>query len=321
MSARLIKFSLCILLVTLCLSARAQFPNKPIRLVVPFPAGSATDTVARILGNGLSASLGQQVIVENKAGADGALAATEVVKAAPDGYTLLVATNSPMAGVPALRKQPPYDPTRDFTPVSMLGRYTFFLYANAQLPFNTVQELITYAKASPGKLAYASGNTTGIVATAQFLSLAGNLEMLHVPYKGEPAGVVDLVSNRVQLMISTPFTAGVHVADGKLKMLAITLPRRSPLAPTVPTFAEAGVAGFSIESWAALYAPAHLPPEILKQLNQAVNAVLNRPDIKEQFDQKQFLSQGSTSTELGTFTKEQMAVYKQILRDAGVQPE
>jgi tripartite-type tricarboxylate transporter receptor subunit TctC len=310
-----------LMLAALAQTAAAQYPTKTIRLVVPFPAGSATDTVARILGNGLSASLGQQVIVENKAGADGALAATEVVKAAPDGYTLLVATNSPMAGVPALRKQPPYDPVRDFTPISMLGRYTFFLYANAQMPFNTIPELITYAKANPGKLAYASGNTTGIVATAQFLSLAGNLNMLHVPYKGEPAGVIDLVSNRVQLMISTPFTAGVHAADGKLKMLAITLPRRSTLAPDVPTFAEAGVQGFSVESWAALYAPANMPAELLGRLNTAVNAVLNRPDIKEQLDQKQFLTQGSTSAELGAFTKEQAATYVKILRDAGVQPE
>ena len=298
-----------------------QYPAKTIRLVVPFPAGSATDTIARILGNGLSISLGQSVIVENKAGADGALAASEVVKAAADGYTLLVATNSPMAGVPALRKQPPYDSVRDFTPISMIGRYTFFLYANAQTPFNTIQELITYAKANPGKLAYATGNTTGIVATAQFASLAGNLNMLQVPYKGEPAGVIDLVSNRVQLMISTPFTAGVHAAEGKLKALAITLPSRSPLAPNIPTFAEAGVKGFSIESWAALYSPASLPPAVLERLNTAVNAVLNRPDIKEQLAQKQFLPQGSTSAALGTFTKEQVATYTKILRDAGVQPD
>ena len=302
-------------------TAAAQYPTKTIRLVVPFPAGSATDTIARILGNGLSTGLGQPVIVENKAGADGALAAAEVVKAAPDGYTLLVATNSPMAGVPALRKQPPYDPVRDFTPISMIGRYTFFLYANAQTPFNTIQELITYAKTNPGKLAYATGNTTGIVATAQFASLAGNLNMLHVPYKGEPAGVIDLVSNRVQLMISTPFTAGVHAAEGKLKALAITLPRRSPLSPEVPTFAEAGVQGFSVESWAALYAPAGLPPALAERLNTEVNAVLNRVDIKTQLSEKQFLTQGSTAASLGAFTKEQAATYVKILREAGVQPE
>jgi tripartite-type tricarboxylate transporter receptor subunit TctC len=203
----------------------------------------------------------------------------------------------------------------------MIGRYTFFLYANAQLPVNNIAELIAYAKANPGKLAYATGNTTGIVATAQILSLAGNLNMLHVPYKGEPAAVIDLVSNRVQLMISTPFTAGVHAAEGKLKMLAITLPSRSALAPDVPTFAEAGVQGFSVQSWAALYAPANLPAELLTRLNTAVNAVLNRPDIKEQLDQKQFLVQGSTSEALGAFTKEQAATYVKILRDAGVQPE
>jgi tripartite-type tricarboxylate transporter receptor subunit TctC len=215
----------------------------------------------------------------------------------------------------------PYDTRKDFAPVSLVARLPLLLVTRPSLNINSVSELIAYAKANPGKLAYATGNTTGIVATAQILSLAGNLNMLHVPYKGEPAAVIDLVSNRVQLMISTPFTAGVHAAEGKLKMLAITLPSRSALAPDVPTFAEAGIKGFSVQSWAALYAPANLPAELLTRLNTAVNAVLNRADIKEQLDQKQFLVQGSTAEALGAFTKEQAATYVKILRDAGVQPE
>ena len=151
----------------------AQFPARPIRIVVPFPAGSATDVVARILGQSVSAAIGQAVLIDNKAGADGAIAGSEVMNAAPDGYTLLMATNSPMSVVPAMRKIPPYDPVTDFSPVTDIGRYTFFLYANAGAPFKTLQELIAHAKANPGKLNYATGNTTGIASFAQMNALAG----------------------------------------------------------------------------------------------------------------------------------------------------
>ncbi|MGH8674961.1 MAG: Bug family tripartite tricarboxylate transporter substrate binding protein, partial [Burkholderiales bacterium] len=183
-------------------TAAAQYPAKPIRIVVPFPAGSATDTVTRILGQSISSAIGQPVIVDNKPGADGAIAAAEVAKALPDGYTLLMATNSPMSAVPAMKKAPPYDPVADFTPITDIGRYTFFLYVNAGLPIKSFQELIAHAKANPGKLNYATGNTTGIVSFAQMNSLAG-IDMTHVPYKGEPQGITDLVGGRVQVMWAT----------------------------------------------------------------------------------------------------------------------
>lgn len=302
-------------------SAQGQFPSKPVKIIVPFPAGSATDTVGRIIANSMSTAIGQPVIVENKAGADGAIAATEVMKSAPDGYTLLLATNSPMAAVPALRKQPPYNSVTDFSPISSIGRYTFFLYVNAQVPVKTLQELVDYARANPGKLAYATGNTTGIVSTAQLLSLGGKLNMLHVPYKGEPAGIADLVSNRVQLMFATPTTAGAHAREGKLRMITTSLPKRAASAPDVPTFAEAGMPRFSIVSWAAVYGPAKMPREIVERLSKEFNAALNRPDVKEQLDRQQFFGQGSTPEELAAYTKEQMEAYARILREAGVQPE
>jgi tripartite-type tricarboxylate transporter receptor subunit TctC len=152
----------------------AQYPNKAIRIVVPFPAGSATDTITRIIGQSVSTAVGQPVIVDNKFGADGAIAGAEVAKAAPDGYTLLMATNSPMAVVPAMKKQPPYDPLSDFTPITDIGRYTFFLYIHAATPIKSFKELVAYAKANPGKLNYATGNTTGIISFAQMNSLAGS---------------------------------------------------------------------------------------------------------------------------------------------------
>ncbi len=172
--------------------ALAQFPNKPIRIVVPFGAGSATDLISRVIGSSVSAAIGQPVIVDNKAGADGAIAAAEVMKAAPDGYTLLMATNSPMSVVPAMKKSPPYDPVADFTPITDIGRYTFFVVVNPGLPVKTLPELVQYAKANPGKINYATGNTTGIVSTALLASLA-KIEMVHVPYKTEPQVMTDLV--------------------------------------------------------------------------------------------------------------------------------
>ena len=298
----------------------AQYPNKPIRIVVPFPAGSATDTITRIIGQSVSAAVGQPVLVDNKVGADGAIAGAEVVKAAPDGYTLLMATNSPMAVVPAMKKSPPYDPIADFTPITDIGRYTFFLYINAGLPIKTFKELVAYAKANPGKLNYATGNTTGIVSFAQMNSLAG-IDMTHVPYKGEPQGITDLVGGRVQAMWATPTTGIAHVKDGKLRAIATNLKARSALLPEVPTMAEVGVPQYSVVSWAALYGPAKLPRELQMRLNKEFHDAMKRPDVVALLDKQAFPTSPSTPEELGAFTKSQMDAYRRILLNAGVQPE
>lgn len=301
-------------------TAAAQWPNKPIKLIIPFPAGSATDTVGRILGQSVSTAVGQPVLVENKAGADGAIAGAEVAKAPPDGYTLFLATNSPMAVAPAMKKVPPYDPVTDFTPITDVGRYTFFLFANAAVPFTTLGQLIVYAKANPGKLAYATGNTTGIVSFAQLSSLAG-IEMLHVPYKGEPAAITDLIGGRVQLIFATPTTGLAYVKDGKLRAIVTSLKRRSPILPDVPTMAEAGLPKFSILSWAALYGPARMPRDLTDRINKEFLAAMKRPDVIAQMDKQAFFLNPSTPEELGAFTREQLEEYRSILRTAGVQPE
>lgn len=307
-------------LATLAASAAAQYPNKPIKIIVPFPAGSATDTVARILGQSVSGAVGQAVVVENKAGADGAIAGAEVAKAAPDGYTLLLATNSPMAVAPAMKKVPPYDPVVDFTPIADVGRYTFFLFATASLPQRTLAEIIAYAKANPGKLAYATGNTTGIVSFAQFNSLAGT-QMLHVPYKGEPAAITDLLAGRVHLIFATPTTGLAHVKDGKLRAVVTSLKQRSPILPEVPTIGEAGMPKFSILSWAALYGPARMPRDLVERINREFLAAMKRPDVIASMDKQAFILTPSTPEELGAFTKEQFEDYKRILRESGIQPE
>ena len=317
---RIVRFVCAIALSALALSAAAQYPNKPIRIIVPFPAGSATDTVGRILGQSVSAAIGQAVVIENKVGADGAIAGAEVAKAAPDGYTLLLATNSPIAVVPALRKSPPYDPITDFTPITDVGRYTFFLFVNAEVPVKTFGELIDYAKANPGKLAYATGNTTGIVSFAQMNALA-DIQMLQIPYKGEPAAITDLIGGRVQLMWATPTTGLAHVKDGKLRALVTSLKQRSPILPDVPTIAEAGLPKFSILSWAALYGPAKMPRDLTERINKEFAAAMNRPDVIAQMNKQAFALTPSTPEELAAFTREQIDDYRRVLRAAGVQAE
>ena len=317
---RIVRLVCAIALSALALSAAAQYPNKPIRIIVPFPAGSATDTVGRILGQSVSAAIGQAVVIENKVGADGAIAGAEVAKAAPDGYTLLLATNSPIAVVPALRKSPPYDPITDFTPITDVGRYTFFLFVNAEVPVKTFGELIDYAKANPGKLAYATGNTTGIVSFAQMNALA-DIQMLQIPYKGEPAAITDLIGGRVQLMWATPTTGLAHVKDGKLRALVTSLKQRSPILPDVPTIAEAGLPKFSILSWAALYGPAKMPRDLIDRINKEFAAAMNRPDVIAQMNKQAFALTPSTPEELAAFTREQIDDYRRVLRAAGVQAE
>ncbi len=298
----------------------AQFPAKPIRIVCPFPAGSATDTISRILGAAVGQAVGQSVIVDNKAGADGAIAGSEVAKAPADGYTLLMATNSPMSAVPALRKNPPYDPVADFTPITDIGRYTFFIVTHPSLPVKSVQELIGYAKGNPDKINYATGNTTGIVSTAYFATRAG-IKMTHVPYKGEPQAMVDLLAGRVHLLFSSSSTSIAHIRDGKLRALATTLPKRSHLLPELPTIAEAGMPGFSVTSWAGLYGPAKMPREVTERLNKEFVAAMNKPDVQEQMLKHAFTLTPSTPEQLAAHTKEQMDSYRKILREAGVQPD
>jgi len=307
-------------LLLISLTAQAQYPNKPVRVVVPFPAGSSTDIITRVLTNSVSQAIGQQLVVDNKAGADGAIAAAEVAKAAPDGYTLLMATNSPMSAVPALKKTPPYDPVADFTPITDVGRYTFFILVHPSVPAKTLAELIDFARANPGKLNYATGNTTGIVSTAYFASLAG-VQLVHVPYKGEPQAVVDLVAGRVQLMFCSSGTSIAHIRDGKLRPLVTTLDKRSHMLPDVPTIAEAGMPQFSITSWAGLFGPARMPREVVQRLNKEFGAAMSRPDVQAAMEKAAFALNPSSPEQLAAFVKEQMESYRRILRAAGVEPE
>jgi tripartite-type tricarboxylate transporter receptor subunit TctC len=314
------KLAFTLALALLSCAAQAQFPAKPIRVVVPFPAGSATDTVARVLSASVSQAVGQTLVVENKAGADGAIAAAEVAKSPADGYTLLMATNSPMSAVPAMKKVPPYDPVADFTPITDVGRYTFFIVVHPDVPAKSLQELIAYARTNPGKLNYATGNTTGIVSTAFFASQA-QIKMVHVPYKGEPQALTDLVAGRVQVMFCSSGTSVPQIREGRLRALVTTLPRRSHLLPEVPTIAEAGMPQFSITSWAGLFGPAKMPREVVERLNREFAAAMGRADVQAAMEKQAFALSPSSPERLADLVKQQLDSYRATLRAAGVEPE
>ncbi len=300
--------------------AFSQYPNKPIRVVVPLGAGTSTDIVMRIIAQPLGQALGQTIVVETKPGADGAIGAMDVMRAAPDGYTLLLATNSPLSSVPHLRKSPPYDPVSDFTPISFVGNYTFFIVVNPGVPAKSLAELISYARANPGKLNYATGNTTAIVSTAVFANLA-NINIQHIPYKAEPPAIIDLLSGQIHLMFSSYSTVAPHLRDGKLRALVTTLPQRSPLLPDVPSILEAGFPKFTIVPWAGMVGPAKMPKDVVDRLNRELNAVLTRPDVRESLAKQAFAPRGSSTEEMSSIIKEQLGVWGKAIRDAGIQPE
>lgn len=307
--------------LALCASAAlAQYPVKPIRVVVPFASGSSTDVVIRILAQPLTQSLGQTFVIDNRAGGDGVIAAELVAKSPADGYTLLLATNSPLSAVPHLRKKVPYDAIKDFTPITMIGRYTFIVAVNAALPAKSLNELFDHARANPNKLNYATGNTSSIVITVM-LNAMGGVKMTHVPYKSEPPAVVDLISGQVQVMVSSYATIAAHLREGRLRPLAIALNQRSNLLPNVPTVIEAGLPKFSITPWAGLFGPAHMPAAVTEKLNREFNTVLKRADIRAQLDQQAFAGEGSTVRALDEWTKQQLDIWGETMREAGIQPE
>ena len=296
------------------------YPNRPVKMVVPFGPGTITDTLTRIYAQELSQVLGQPVVVINKGGADGSIGATEVVRSAPDGYTLLVAPNSSIAVVPLLRKVPPYDPLADFTPISFMGDTTFLIVVHPSLPVTTLPELIAHAKANPNKLNYATANTTSIVSMA-LLATNNKLDMQHVPYKSEPEAIPDLLAGQVQMMMASLATVGPHVKAGTLRALSTALPERSQLFPDIPSIIEAGQPKFPIGPWGALMGPAKLPPEIVARLNKETVAVLAKPEVREQMQKIGFAAKSSTPEEMAAFLKDQIAIWKTALQDAGIEPQ
>jgi len=294
------------------------YPTKPIRFVVSFGPGSGSDSLARIAGQELFASLGQPIDVLPRPGADGALSGLEVKRATPDGYTFLFGTNSALAVAPTMRKVPPYDVLTDFTPVTFLGDNAFFIVVHPAVPVKTISELIAYAKSSPQALNYAAGNTFGLVSTAMF-GVRNGIALRAVNYKSELDAMADLLSGRIPLMNASLTPIAGLVRDGKLRALATTLPERSPMLPDVPSFPEAGQPKFPINPWFALVGPAGLPPAIVARMNKEMTAVLAKPAVKEAMLKHGFMARSSTPEALAAHMKEQLGVWKTALQTANVE--
>jgi tripartite-type tricarboxylate transporter receptor subunit TctC len=295
-----------------------DWPTKPVRLIVPFPAGGGTDVAARAIGQAWGADIGQTIIVENKAGADGIIAAQEAVKAAPDGHTLFLSTASSMSYVPALKLQPPYDPLADFTPISRTSVFTFVLMVQPSLGVKTVAEFIALAKAKPGEFAYGSGNSTSILLMGQ-LAQANNLQMTHVPYKGEAPATLDLMGGRLAAMFVTPAVLP-QLQKANLVPLAV-LPVRSSLLPDVPSIVEAGQSAVNITAWSGLVGPAKMPAELVDKVNRGFTAVLRKPEIVDQFARVGQSSTPSTPAEMAQYLRDQLVIWTKAMRDQAIPQE
>ena len=311
------RFALLVMLLLGATVSFAQYPNKPIRFIVGFPPGGSADPTTRIIGAALQEQLGQPFVVENRPGADSAIAAEQVSKMTADGYTLMFASNSAMTAAVALRKNPTYDPLKDFTPISMVGRATVFFYVHPDVPAKTLKEFIAHAKANPGKLVYGTGNPLSILYGTQLMSATG-IEMLHVPYKGEGPLNPDILAGRVHSSFLSTGSAVSNAKDGRLRPLAVLLERRSPLLPEVPTINEAGVPEVTVRQWAGVFGPPNLPKEIVARLNKEVNAALQRPDVIAKLQSYGYSPEGSTPERLLEINRADLELWRRLVKEAGI---
>ncbi len=298
------------------------YPAKPVRMLIGFPPGQATDTLGRLVGQKLQEAWGQTFIFDNKPGASGTIATQLATQAPADGYTLLVSSSGVMAVNPWLMTKLPYDPVKDFVPVAGLGVVPLVLVTHPQDPAKNVQDLVAAARAKPGVVNYASSGIgiTNHLVMAMFLS-AANIQMTHVPYKGGPPALTDLMGGQVQVMFETSLGALPHVKNGRLKALAVSSAERLPAAPDVPTVAEQGYPGFVGVPWVCIMAPAGTPPAIVQKLNTKINEILQSPAIKDQFAAQGVLPMVMTSEQLGGFIKSEIAKWGKAVKDSGAKAE
>jgi tripartite-type tricarboxylate transporter receptor subunit TctC len=297
-----------------------NFPSRPVTFTAVFGPGSASDTICRIIADPLGQALKQPVIVEDRPGADGALAALYVHHQPADGYSLLMATNSPLSADPFLLKDLAYDAEKDFAPVTRVGSFTLMLVVNPDLPIHSMKDLVGYAKANPGKLSYASGNTAGVVGGKTLANYAG-VDMLHVPYKSSPPAIEDVIAGRVSMMFADFTVAMPHVSANQVRALAVTRIKRSALFPDLPTLDEAGIKGFNLDAWAGLVAPAGTPPDVIAKLNGALRKIIDSPEVQAKFKNVGFEGFSSTPEELGNFIKVQLGEWGKMVKEAGLSPQ
>jgi tripartite-type tricarboxylate transporter receptor subunit TctC len=302
-------------------SAPAQdFPSRAIKFVVPFTAGSATDTLARVLGQKLNATQGWTVVIENMAGASGQTAASNVARAAPDGHTVFVTSNTTHAANQNLFKKLSYDPIGDFAPITRLGDITLALALHPSIPANNVRELIAYGKANPGKLSFGAGSTSSRMASEMLKTRAG-FDMLHVPYRANPLAVADLLGGQVSLVFADLSTTLPQIRAGKVKGLGVSSVKRSPLAPELPTMIEEGIPDYEMIGWFAAFAPAKTPAPVVEKLNGAIKAAVEDKTVQENLLKAGIEPLTSTPDELRAYVVSETRKWADIVKAAGIEPE
>lgn len=296
------------------------FPAKPVRMIVPFAPGGAADVMARIVGKGLEAQLKQPVVIENKPGADGIIASNELIKSAPDGYTIMMGTNTATVAVPATRNPPPYDPFKVFTPLSSAGEFSMFLAVSPTLPSGSLKEFLDHVAANPGKYNSGSSNSAAELAMLQLLG-SRNTKAVNARYRGDVQAMQDLIGGQIHMMFSTGTLTPGFVKEGKIKSLVTLLPQRSPLLPEVPTAQELGIGKLTITPWAGFFGPAGMPSDVVDKLSLELRNALARPDVRDQLVNQGFSSYGMTAADFTVFFKRQYDGFVNTVRENNVKFE
>lgn len=315
--------SLLVALLALAGSAFAQtYPARPVKIIVPFTAGSATDILARVVGEELGRSLGQPFVIENKPGAGGILGTQAAKEAAPDGYTLIAAGSGPFGINPGVYKSLPYDPVRDFEPIGNIVLTPQVIVVGAQTPYRTIKDLVAAAKAKPGELSFASlGNGSTSHLTMEAFQSAAGIKLNHIPFKGSSDAQTQVIGGNVHLMSDTVTGVLAQVKAGKLRALGVAIPQRSPFLPDVPTLDEQGYPRFESVGWIGLAAPAKTPAPILDKLNGEVRKMLQDPAVKEKFAKLGFTTVGDSRQEFAAFMKGEIAKWSKVAHDSGAKAE
>jgi len=303
--------------IALLPACAAEYPARPIRLIVPFPPGGGNDILARAVGQRLSPIIGQQIVIDNRGGAGGQLGAELAAKAEPDGYTLFLGSIGNLTFLPVLQSRLPYDPVRDFAPIALLATSAFILVINPEVPVKNLKELIALVKAKPGQLNYGSaGAGSSLHMTAELFKLEAGLNITHVPYKGTSPALIDLLANQVQMMFSTMPTMVPHVKSGKLRALGVSSTTRAEAVPDVPTVAEAGLPGFEVLNWQGILAPKKTPEAIVQKLNRALLATLKSPDMIKSLAAQGLDAAGGAPEQFGALMKSEIEKYGKVAREA-----
>lgn len=296
----------------------APWPDRPVRAIVAFPAGSGTDVTTRLITEPIAAELGQPIVVDNRGGANGFIASEAVARARPDGYTFLFTANTTHGSNPALFRRLPYDPAADFAPVALIGVGVLLVVVNNDLPVRSMQDLVAYARANPGRLNFASGSASSRVAGEMFKSMAG-IEMVNVTYRSNPLGITDVISGVAQVMFVDATTSAPHARDGRVRAIGVTSRQRVAMLPDVPTVEEQGFPGYEMLSWNAVYAPAGTPAPIVLRMNHLINAAMARPDIAERLTANGMVLRPGSPDDLATFQAAEIDKWKRLVTNAGIE--